>query len=72
MYADFSVDDFGVPVIRASVTHAGHTESLLATMAHEMVHLRQHLTGDREKHGTRFRRARARICRVHGFDPSTF
>jgi predicted SprT family Zn-dependent metalloprotease len=41
-------------------------------IAHEMIHLRQHLTNDREHHGPRFRRMRARVCAIHGFDPKTF
>jgi hypothetical protein len=40
--------------------------------AHEMIHLRQYLTGDRELHGPRFRRMAARACAVHGFDPKIF
>jgi hypothetical protein len=45
---------------------------LLAVRGHEMIHLRQHLTGDREHHGPRFRRIAARVCAIHGFDPKTF
>ena len=45
---------------------------MLAVSAHEMIHLRQHLTGDREHHGPRFRRMAARVCAVHGFDPKVF
>lgn len=69
--ADFSMQD-GLPLIRVSVANNGLTTTLLATMAHEMIHLRQHMTGDREHHGPRFKRAAARICRVHGFDPKVF
>ena len=69
--ADFAVED-GMPLIRVSEAHNGLSSTLLATLAHEMIHLRQHLTGDREHHGARFRRMRARICAVHGFDPKTF
>jgi len=39
---------------------------------HEMIHLRQYLTGDHEHHGPRFRRMAARVCAAHGFDPKTF
>jgi hypothetical protein len=45
---------------------------MLGVSAHEMIHLRQHLTGDRERHGQRFKRMAARVCAVHGFDPKTF
>ena len=45
---------------------------ILAVSSHEMIHLRQHLTGDREHHGPRFKRMAARVCAVHGFDPKIF
>jgi len=70
-FADFSVDD-GVPIIRVSEARNGHTATLLATLAHEICHLRQHLKGDREHHGPRFKRMAAAICRAHGFDLKTF
>lgn len=69
--ADFGVRD-GMPCIRVSEANNGHSLTLLATLAHEMIHLRQHLTGDREHHGPRFRRMAARVCAVHGFDPKVF
>ena len=69
--ADFGIEQ-GMPFIRISELHNGHAATLLATLAHEMIHLRQHLTGDREHHGPRFRRMAARVCAAHGFDPKTF
>ena len=69
--ADFGVHE-DMPYIRVSEANNGHTVTLLATLAHEMIHLRQHLTGDREYHGPRFRRMAARVCAVHGFDPKIF
>lgn len=69
--ADFGVRE-GMPYIRVSEANNGHTITLLATLGHEMIHLRQHLTGDREHHGPRFKRIAARVCAVHGFDPKTF
>jgi len=69
--ADFGVRE-GVPLIRVSEAHNGHTITLLASLSHEMIHLRQHLTGDREHHGPRFRRMAARVCAVQGFDPKIF
>ena len=62
----------GQAAIRVSDAHNGHAATLLATLAHEMIHLRQHLTGDRELHGPRFRRTAARVCAAHGFDPKIF
>lgn len=69
--ADFGVEK-GIPFIRISEASNGHTVTLLSSIAHEMIHLRQYLTGDRELHGQRFRRAAAQVCTVHGFDPKTF
>lgn len=69
--ADFGMEQ-GMPFIRVSEAHNGHAVTLLSTLAHEMIHLRQYLTGDRELHGPRFRRVAAKVCAVHGFDPKTF
>jgi hypothetical protein len=71
MFADFGVEN-GVPVIRVSEARNGHSATLLATMAHEMCHLRQEMTGDRGHHTAGFKRMAARVCRVHGFDLKTF
>lgn len=70
--ADFSVDGAGRPVIRVSRASNGHSDTLMASMAHEMIHLRQHQRGYPWTHGRRFRDAAARVCRVHGFDPKQF
>jgi len=69
--ADFGVEE-GIPFIRVSEASNGHTATLLASLAHEMIHLRQHLTGDRELHGPRFQRMAALVCAAHGFDPKIF
>lgn len=71
MAADFGVEG-NMPLIRVSLAKNGHTATLLATMAHEMIHLRQHLTKDREVHGARFKKMSDRVCKAHGFDPLTF
>src|SRR5438067_11747929 len=46
------------------------TDVLIATMAHEMIHLFQHESGSdsRTDHNAQFRRIAARVCRIHGFD----
>ncbi len=71
MFADFGMEN-GVPVIRVSAARNGFTNMLLATLAHEMCHLRQEMIGDRGHHTAKFRRMAARVCAVHGFDPKTF
>lgn len=62
----------GVPTIRVSESCIGHTGSLLALLAHEMIHLRQHMIGDRTVHGAKFQAMARRCCAAHGFDPKTF
>lgn len=69
--ADFGVER-GVPVIRVNENGAGHTVTVLAALAHEMIHLRQHLTGDRGVHGASFKRMARAICAAHGFDTRAF
>jgi hypothetical protein len=71
MFAEFTVAN-GVYTIRISAAKNGHSDTLLGTLAHEMIHLRQELTGDREVHGARFKRMAARVCAAHGFDPLAF
>lgn len=60
------------PCITISSATVGQTLSLLAAMAHEMVHVHQHLTGQPLTHGPAFKARAAQVCRVHGFDPKTF
>lgn len=71
MFADFGMEN-GTPIIRVSVAKNGHCATLLATMAHEMLHLRQQMTGDKGHHTAAFKRMAARVCKAHGFDPMTF
>ena len=71
MFADFGIEN-GIPMIRVSEAKNGYTATLLATMAHEMCHLRQEFTGDRGHHTAAFRRMAQRVCRAHGFDLKTF
>jgi len=71
MHADFGIEK-GVPTIRVSENGAGHTVTLLAALAHEIIHLRQHLTGKRDTHGASFKAMAKRVCSSHGFDPQTF
>jgi hypothetical protein len=45
---------------------------LLATLAHEMCHLRQEMIGDRGHHSAGFAKMAQRVCRAHGFDIKHF
>lgn len=61
--------------IAISGVTVGHTMSLMATMAHEMVHLHEtlaKLTPSNVQHGAAFKRLAKQVCRHHGFDPKTF
>jgi hypothetical protein len=69
--ADYSFEN-GTHLIRVSAERQGHTASLLATIAHEMIHLRQQLIGDRGHHSARFHKMAAQVGRAHGFDIKTF
>jgi hypothetical protein len=40
--------------------------------AHEMVHLRQQMLGDRGEHTALFHKLAARVCKAHGFDIKKF
>jgi hypothetical protein len=64
----------GTPRISVSSWSVGRTESLIETMAHEMIHLYLEESGmdDRGEHGERFYKAAATVCRYHGFDPKRF
>lgn len=73
IHADFGVEN-GVPVIRVSENGAGHTATVLAALAHEMIHLHQQRRKlDRGgEHNADFHRRAARVCAAHGFDIKTF
>jgi hypothetical protein len=60
------------PIIRISATLVGWTSSLMATMAHELIHVYLDRKGVRAHHGAAFRRCAAQVCRRHGFDPKLF
>ncbi len=58
--------------IRVSSAKVGHTASLLALMAHEMVHAACDREGVRSEHGAAFKKRARAVCRYHGFDPMEF
>jgi hypothetical protein len=66
-----SADSFSEIAISAGVVRT--TELLMATMAHEMIHLYQDENGwARGHHNPQFRKLAARVCAIHGFDAEDF
>ena len=61
-----------VPVIRVSERKNGYTATVLATLAHEMIHVRQFRLGDSGNHNALFHRLARSVCRAHGFDIRSF
>lgn len=71
VYGDYRFQD-GRHRIRASSGMNGHAVTLLETIAHEMVHLRQAINALEVNHGRYFRASAKQVCRHHGFDPKRF
>jgi hypothetical protein len=67
-------DNVDLNEIGVSQRKVHSTDMLMATMAHEMIHLHQHERGSctRGVHNANFKRLAARVCRVHGFDLESF
>jgi hypothetical protein len=59
----------GKHYIEISCENVGHTDTLLSTVGHEMIHLRQVLRGGDPCHNAEFERMWKRACRYHGWDP---
>ncbi len=60
--------------IRISPHYVGRMDSLIITMAHEMIHLYMYHSQITEPnpHGPGYRKLAALVCREHGFDPKLF
>lgn len=71
--ADFGVNN-GTPIIRVSERRNKHSNTILMTVAHECIHLYQHLHGlsGGGEHNGDFRARAARICKIHGWDEGNF
>ena len=58
----------------SAATH-GHLSSLIETVAHEAIHVRQRIAKTETRgveHNAEFHRLAKRICTIHGFDPNAF
>lgn len=64
----------GRHTIAISRTRTGYTASLMALLAHEMIHLHEQQSGmaTSSQHTKAFWKLAARVCRYHGFDPKSF
>ena len=63
----------GYSELAISASMVRSTELLLATMAHEMIHLYQDENGTaRGNHNPEFLRLARRVCLIHGFDFEQF
>jgi hypothetical protein len=72
---DYETMPSGKHCIRISAENHAHTDSLLQTVAHEMVHLHQahnQTPGRRSDHGEEFLAFARQVCEVHGFDEKAF
>lgn len=61
--------------IEVSERWVGHTGTLFAFMAHEMIHAHELCSGVSRNdvlHGRLFRKLSVQVCRIHGFDPKWF
>ena len=62
------------PSISISSNCNGHTDSLIGTMAHEMVHLHEDVNclETKGEHSRAWHKYADRVCAVHGFDRKMF
>lgn len=72
-WGDYHMTAAGLHCIRLSDKKHGHLPLLLATMAHEMIHLHMGHSGMKGAvHGEAFQKLARQVCAVHGFDPKAF
>jgi hypothetical protein len=71
-YGEFLPETAPVIVVSAALHH--QMLSVLPTVAHEMLHYRQHLAGtsNRSQHNAEFRRLAKALCKRHGWDYGQF
>lgn len=70
---EFYVKD-NVPTIGIHDLHHETLDELMRTVAHEMCHLREWRTGQRQDvhHGAYFKRSAKAVCKAHQFDKGAF
>lgn len=64
----------GTPIIRINARRNKTLGDVVATMAHEMCHVRQFECGakDDDAHGPAFKKLAAQVCHHHGFSEWSF
>ena len=72
-YGEYIAEN-GVHIITLSSLVISQPSTLLRTLAHEMIHLKQNVDGEETKaeHNASFKRHAARVSRLHGYDPREF
>lgn len=61
--------------IEVSEYHVKRTDTLISSMAHEICHMHERLSGmcsPKQEHSKVFEKLAARVCKVHGWDPALF
>lgn len=74
-FADCGIGDSGEWCIRVAAKRHRHTQTVLMSMAHEMVHLHQmirQLETPNTQHNADFWKRAATVCRHHGWDAGLF
>lgn len=73
-HADWWIDEAERHHIRVSEKKHGHLASLIESMAHEMIHVRQRIakTETKGEHNREYKRLGLRVCKALGFDHGQF
>ena len=73
-YGDYHLNDKRQHVIRISARHVTSVRALMATMAHEMIHLHEKESGieRRSQRSEAFKLLAAKVCEVCGFHVDGF
>jgi hypothetical protein len=62
----------GTHIIELSANKNSTLQTMIETMAHEMVHVREYQLYRKTAHGRRFQKLAEAVCKIHGFDPKAF
>lgn len=74
-FGQFIVSEDDKLVIELSDKIIGHTDLLMMFLAHEIIHLYQHLNkldSARTQHNAQFKKMAAKVCLEHGYDLKAF